>query len=99
MTQVRFYRGSQEVSLPEIQPGAIFIMQRDDTHGDMFVDTDENTRLHITPGDPVEIISIQDRATTNTLTSKKGQIYYFEDNNKPYLKIGDGSSTIGNLLS
>ena len=53
MGKVKFYRGAAGVSLPEHQEGAIFIVERGDTTGDMYVDVENSKRLHITPDAPI----------------------------------------------
>ena len=55
MGLVKFYRGSANVSLPAHNEGSIFVIARDDTHGDIYVDVEQGKRLHITPDSPVEV--------------------------------------------
>ena len=45
------------VSLPEHQDGAIFIIERSSTTGDMYVDVEHGKRLHIVPDSPIKYVS------------------------------------------
>ena len=96
--KVKFYRGAQGTSLPNtIQDGAIFIVERAGTNnlGDMYVDIDNATRLHITPDKELVTYNPSMSGTQSTL----GQTYIFQEENprKIGIAVGDGSAKIGDL--
>ena len=50
---IRFYRGLTEDSLPSpYNEGSIYVVARDENYGDIYVDIDSTTRLHIAPNIP-----------------------------------------------
>ena len=100
--KVRFYRGAQGTSLPATpQDGAIFIIERANSSdgiyplGDMYVDMDNGTRLHITPDS--ELLTYN--SSLAQVHSTLGQPYIFQETNpeKIGIAIGDGNASIGDL--
>lgn len=103
--KIRFCRGSQDASLPDVrQDGTIFVIERanssDGTYplGDMYVDVDNEKRLHIIP-DPSNNFFIYNSETMSGKKSKLGIIYIVTDinNNQIGIKVGDGITMINNL--
>lgn len=93
--KVRFYRGAEGTSLPDTrQDGAIFIIQRGKSGlGDMYVDIDNATRLHIAPDSEITTYNSSMSGTESVL----GQVYVFQEPNKIGIAVGDGHAYIGDL--
>ena len=103
--KIKFCRGTRDASLPDnYQDGTIFVMERPDSSdgtyslGDMYVDIDNETRLHIIP-DPSNNFSFYDSIAMNEKKSKLGVIYIVTDmnDNQIGIKIGDGETMINSL--
>lgn len=108
---IKFYRGLTDATLPSKKDGAIFIVQSQknnedssDYYGDMYVDIDDATRLHIKPEDAIYTMTNQKRVTCGD-PAVPGRVYYIPDfeeitytvNNevktgyKPGVIVGDSS--------
>lgn len=98
--KIKFYRGAQGTSLPQAhQNGAIFIIERANssdgvyTLGDIYVDMDNATRLHIAPDSDIIIYD----STMSGTVSSFGKVYFFQETNKKGIAVGDGAAYIGDL--
>lgn len=106
MPKVRFYRGSDGVSLPPIQNGSIIIVQREgsDTqgfnYGDIYVDIDDATRLRILPNNEYKVFSIN-TPKLNLLIPAAGQLCMItnKDNQQIGVVIGDGLTDLRTLIN
>lgn len=76
MSLVKFYRGGAGDSLPQHQNGAIFIVERSDTTGDMYVDVEQGKRLHIKPDSPIVSVDLSWYDSNKTiLRPEAGKVY------------------------
>ncbi|MBR6529624.1 MAG: hypothetical protein IKT62_06260 [Firmicutes bacterium] len=76
MALIKFFRGAAGVSLPEHHDGAIFIVERGSTTGDMYVDVENGKRLHIVPDSPIITINKSYyNSHKTTLRPEEGKIY------------------------
>ena len=96
MSLVKFYRGSANVSLPAHNEGSIFVITRDDSHGDIYVDVEEGKRLHIIPDSPITYLTAP---ISNQLRSEVGKVYYIDNGagKDPSFKVGDGNAYVVDL--
>lgn len=106
MPKVRFYKGSDGVSLPPIQNGSIIIVQREgsDTqgfnYGDIYVDIDNATRLRILPNNEYKIFAINTPGL-NTVFPAPGQLCMITNTNNQQIGvvIGDGNTNLRSLIN
>lgn len=112
MGLVKFYRGAAGVSLPEYQEGAIFIVERSSTTGDMYVDIEQGKRLHIVPDSPIKYVSKSWVNSHKKTIPGAGEVYVIADNESstiidqdgteksvdvPAIKVGDGAAYLADL--
>lgn len=106
MPKVRFYRGSDGVSLPPIQNGSIIIVQREgsDTqgfnYGDIYVDIDDATRLRILPNNEYKVFAIN-TPKLNSMIPAPGQLCMITntDDQQIGVVIGDGITNLRTLIN
>ena len=113
---IKFYRGVNGAVLPSKKDGTIFIVQSDpsnengiDYYGDMYVDIDDATRLHIKPNDAIYYMS-KAEWQNSTEIAVPGRVYCIYDyekiqytapgkgkitGNKPGIIVGDGGNKVG----
>lgn len=107
MAQIKFYRGAQGSSLPSYQDGAIFVIARNDTEGDVYVDINNGKRLHITPNQTVVSHTTAEWSALGVNKSEAGKVYVYTDYDSvvrdgvtypvPAIKVGDGNAYITDL--
>ena len=96
MSLVKFFRGSTDVSNLAHNEGSIFVIARDDSHGDIYVDVEQGKRLHIIPESPVINLTAP---ISNQLRSEAGKVYYIDNGagKDPSFKVGDGNAYVVDL--
>lgn len=113
MSQVKFYRGDINTSLPnKYENGAVYVIQKDSNSADIYTDLDNNTRVKIGGNCDVIIKTTSEWAAVGTsLVSERNTFYIYSDGGTyinpdsnsqeityiPRIKIGDGNSYVVDL--
>lgn len=105
MPKVRFYRGSDGVSLPAIQNGSIIVVQREGSdnqgfhYGDIYVDIDDATRLRILPNNEYKVYAT-DTPRLNLITPAEGFLCMItKENQQIGVVVGDGVTDLRTLIN
>ena len=106
MPKVRFYRGSTGVSLPPVNDGSIFVVQREGSdsqgyqYGDVFVDINNATRLRIVPNNEYSSFAV-DSQELNTTVPAQGCLCMItnSEGNQIGVVIGNGTDNLNSLIN
>ena len=106
MPKVRFYKGSDGVSLPPVQNGSIMVIQREGFdsqgyhYGDIYVDIDDATRLKILPNNDYNIFSTNTLGL-NTIIPRQGCLCMITNDNNEQIGIvvGNGTNDLQSLIN
>ncbi len=106
MPKVRFYRGSDGVSLPSIQNGSIIVVQREEVDsqgfrcGDIYVDIDDATRLRILPNNEYKTFATN-TPELNSIIPAQGYLCMITDSEGQQIGvvIGNGITDLKTLIN